>query len=241
VGDDDLLSIGTFAMVSGLSVNALRHYDEIGLPKPASVDADTCYRRYRPGQLPEARLIRALRAIDLPIDSVREALADPAGDALSDVLRRHRQQLEERARALSRAVATVDYYLEHGVAMPEPSTPRISQVTINVTDLAKSITFYQAAFGASFNEDISSFQFGTWPASDFFLLTVSHEPNQHGAHVGPTGTSRFGLMVDDVDAAHRRALDAGADEHCPPEDNPWKPRSSCVIDPSGNWIDLYQN
>jgi PhnB protein len=43
-----------------------------------------------------------------------------------------------------------------------------------------------------------------------------------------------------VDDAHLRALDAGATESYPPVDKPWKPRSSCVIDPSGNLIDLYQ-
>jgi PhnB protein len=62
----------------------------------------------------------------------------------------------------------------------------------------------------------------------------------YGQHRGPTGTSRFGLLVSNVDDAHRRALDAGATEYYPPVDKPWKPRSSCVTDPSGNLIDLYQ-
>ena len=71
---------------------------------------------------------------------------------------------------------------------------------------------------------------GTWPSEDFFLLTVAHE----------TDASRFGLLVEDVDATHRRALDAGATEVNAPVDAPWKPRWSCVTDPSGNNIDLYQ-
>jgi PhnB protein len=124
--------------------------------------------------------------------------------------------------------------------MPELKIPRIVQVTINVTDLAEAIRFYQAAFDAAFNEEVSSFQFGTWPSEDFFLLTVAHEANDHGGHGGPAGTSRFGLLVADVDASHRRALDAGAVEVCAPVDTPWKPRWSCVTDPSGNRIDLYQ-
>jgi predicted enzyme related to lactoylglutathione lyase len=128
------------------------------------------------------------------------------------------------------------HYIEHGVAMPELKTPRIVQVTINVGDLTESISFYRAAFDAAFNEDISSFQFGAWPADDFFLLTV----NRHGEQHGPGGTSRFGLLVSDLDTAHRRALDAGAGKVYPPVDKPWKPRSSCVADPSGNHIDLYQ-
>lgn len=124
--------------------------------------------------------------------------------------------------------------------MPELKIPRIVQVTINVTDLAETIRFYQAAFDAVFNEEVSSFQFGTWPSEDFFLLTVAHEATDHGRHEGPAGPSRFGLLVADVDAAHRRAVEAGALEVFAPVDTPWKPRWSCVADPSANRVDLYQ-
>jgi PhnB protein len=174
------------------------------------------------------------------LDAVRVALDDPGGESLRTVLRRHRQRLSERAEALSRMVRDVDHYIEHGVDVPDLKTPRIVQVTINVTDLAEAIRFYGAAFDAVFNEEVSSFQFGTWPGDDFFLLTVAHEAGDHGRHEGPAGASRFGLLVEDVDAAHRRALDAGATEVHPPADTPWKPRWSCVADPCGNRIDLYQ-
>jgi DNA-binding transcriptional MerR regulator len=241
VTNEKLLTIGSFALASGLSVHALRHYDEVGLLKPAFVDSETGYRRYRPEQIGQARLICALRQVDLPIDVLREVLDDPANQSLGPALTRHRETLADRGRVLSNIVRLVDQYLDQGGTMPGVVTQRISQVTINVTDLPEAIKFYSAAFDATFNEDIRSFQFGIWPADDFFLLTVAAEPDERGRqHKGPTGTSRFGLNVADVDETHRRALDAGATEYCPPEDSPWKPRSSCVIDPSGNWIDLYQ-
>jgi len=41
MSDDDLLSIGAFAVFTGLSINALRHYDEVGLLRPADVDKAT--------------------------------------------------------------------------------------------------------------------------------------------------------------------------------------------------------
>lgn len=241
MSNDSLLSIGVFALVSGLSINALRHYDELGLLKPAFVDPGTGYRRYRPQQVHQARMICALRQVDVPIDAVRQAVEEPQGEAMRTVLRRHRERLMERADALAQMIRVVDHYIEHGVAMPELKAPRIVQVTINVTDLAEAITFYQAAFEATYNEEVSSFIFGRWPSDEFFLLTAVHGPSQHGEQHGPAGTSRFGLLVSDVDQAHRRALDAGATEYYPPMDKPWKPRSSCVIDPSGNWIDLYQS
>lgn len=240
VNSGDLMSIGVFALASGLSINALRHYDELGLLHPAVVDQATGYRRYRPEQLGQAMLIGALRRVDLPLDSVRVAVADPDGGLLRTMLRQHRQRLVTRAETLSSMVRDVDHYIEHGVTMPELKAPRIVQVTINVTDLAEAIRFYRTAFDAAFQEEVSAFQFGTWPSEDFFLLTVAHEANDHGRHEGPAGTSRFGLLVADVDAAHHRAVDAGGTEVNAPVDTPWKPRWSSVTDPSGNRIDLYQ-
>jgi DNA-binding transcriptional MerR regulator len=237
---EGLLSIGGFALLSGLSINALRHYDEVGLLRPAFVDPATGYRRYRPAQISQARLICALRAVDLPIDAVSKVLADPQGEGMRLALAGHRERLLERAQALTGMASVVDRYLEHGVVMPDLKIPRICQVTIGVTDLAETIAFYRNAFDASYNEDIASFQFGTWPADDFFLLTIAHESTEHGEHSHPGRISRFGLMVSDVDESHRRAIEAGGTENWPPVDKPWKPRSSCVIDPSGNWIDLYQ-
>lgn len=46
--------------------------------------------------------------------------------------------------------------------------------------------------------------------------------------------------MEDIDAAHARALDAGALEVHPPTEFAWKPRTSTVRDPDGNVIDLSQ-
>jgi len=77
---DDLLSIGRFARLSGLSVGALRHYDETGLLAPAEVDRFTGYRRYRRDQLETARAIGRLRDLEVPLETIRAVLAtdDPA-------------------------------------------------------------------------------------------------------------------------------------------------------------------
>jgi len=69
VGDGDLIGIGRFAVLAGLSIVALRHYDEVGLLTPALVDARSGYRRYQLEQVRVARMIGALRAIDVPIDA----------------------------------------------------------------------------------------------------------------------------------------------------------------------------
>ena len=60
--ESTLLGIGEMARRSGLSVSALRYYDGAGLLVPASVDAASGYRRYRPEQVVAARVLANLRA-----------------------------------------------------------------------------------------------------------------------------------------------------------------------------------
>ena len=56
-----MLKIGEFSKLSRVSVRMLRHYDEIGLLKPAEIDHFTDYRYYREDQLPTAGRIAALK------------------------------------------------------------------------------------------------------------------------------------------------------------------------------------
>ncbi|GCB50456.1 VOC family protein [Streptomyces sp. NL15-2K] len=224
-----MLSIGSFSLVTGLSITALRHYDDVGLLKPAYVDPDTGYRRYRPDQVDEARLYAALRRIQVPVDAMRAVGEHGVGAVLAE----HRERLQARADSLTKLIETVDRYMEKGLPV---KTRRISQVTIVADDLPASVAFYRDAFDAAYHQEISSFQFGTYPDDDFFLLTVANPES----HPWPGGPAKFGLGVEDIDATHARALAAGAVEIGAPVDRPWKPRSSTVQDPGGNHIDLYQ-
>src|SRR5690349_1763314 len=91
-----LLSIGEVARTTHLTVKALRHYDDVGLLRPAEVDAMTGYRRYATAQVPTARAIRRFRELDMPLEDIRAILlADrpAAGDA---VILRHLEQMQSR-------------------------------------------------------------------------------------------------------------------------------------------------
>ena len=62
-----MLKIGEFSKLSRVSVRMLRHYDEIGLLKPAETDRFTDYRYYREDQLPTAGRIAALKEMRLTL------------------------------------------------------------------------------------------------------------------------------------------------------------------------------
>jgi DNA-binding transcriptional MerR regulator len=231
VTEDELLNIGAFAVATGLSIVALRHYDDIGLLKPTQVDPDTGYRRYSRDQVEPARLICGLRAVDLPIDQVRAVLGEPV-EQVHAALHGHREQLVAQVRELSQRVLAVDEFIEKGLPLPPVQQVRPVQLRLRVADIARAAAFYTAAFDAVYVEAISSVQFGTYRTDRFFLITLED--------AGSPGGSHFGLLVDDVDTAHARALDAGAVEVQPPTEYAWKPRTSCVRDPDGNLVDLSQ-
>jgi DNA-binding transcriptional MerR regulator len=107
LGTEELLSIGRFARLSGLSVKALRHYDEIGLLRPARVDQYSGYRYYSLAQARDAEAIRRLRALEVPLDEVAALLH--ANDAtLREGLAVHRARLEGRAVETQRILAELD-------------------------------------------------------------------------------------------------------------------------------------
>ena len=69
-----MLKIGEFSKLSRISVRMLRHYDEIGLLKPAQVDRFTDYRYYREDQLPTAGRIAALKDMGFSLADIVKIL-----------------------------------------------------------------------------------------------------------------------------------------------------------------------
>jgi DNA-binding transcriptional MerR regulator len=93
---DDLLFIGAFSRRCGISAKALRHYDEVGLLRPAGVHASTGYRLYRPDQESRARAIRLLRELQMPLSDIAVILDDPSPARTHDLLVEHRRRVAVR-------------------------------------------------------------------------------------------------------------------------------------------------
>ena len=82
------MQIGRFARLTGLTVKALRHYDEIGLLRPAGVDPESGYRSYEPEQAERAEAIRMLRQLEVPLDDIARFLDADGSRVLHDQQRR---------------------------------------------------------------------------------------------------------------------------------------------------------
>ena len=66
-----MLRIGDFAGITGLSVKALRHYDDMAVLPPDEVDARSGYRLYAEHQVRRGVIVRALRSAGVPLPLLR--------------------------------------------------------------------------------------------------------------------------------------------------------------------------
>jgi DNA-binding transcriptional MerR regulator len=116
-----MFSIGEFARLGTVSVRALRHYDEIGLLRPAKVDPDTGYRGYSAEQLGQLNRIVALKELGLSLAQVRQLLGGITLDELRGMLMLRRAQLEQELEAHASQLRGVEArlrYIEREGAMP---------------------------------------------------------------------------------------------------------------------------
>ncbi|MGV8906048.1 MAG: MerR family transcriptional regulator [Acetobacterium sp.] len=64
--------IGLFSKMNWVTIKALRHYDEIGLLKPATIEEFTGYRYYTSEQLPILHQILALREMGFTLEEIKQ-------------------------------------------------------------------------------------------------------------------------------------------------------------------------
>jgi DNA-binding transcriptional MerR regulator len=116
-----MMSIGEFARLAAVSVRTLRHYDEIGLLRPARVDEATGYRGYTAEQLGQLNRIVALKELGLSLAQVRRLLAGITLDELRGMLMLRRAQLETELQSHRSQLLGVEArlsYIEREGTMP---------------------------------------------------------------------------------------------------------------------------
>lgn len=92
-----MLKIGDFARLAGVSVTTLRHYDDISLLKPQTIDPLTGYRFYSSKQLYTLNRILALKDLGLSLEQIKQSFVGTLNTRqLQDMLKR--KQAEERLR-----------------------------------------------------------------------------------------------------------------------------------------------
>lgn len=104
-----MFSIGEFAQHGRVSVRMLRHYDAIGLLRPACVDPATGYRSYQATQLAQLNRIIALKDLGFTLQQVQEIMAEQVSAAeLRGMLRLRRAEIQSRIDAETSRLARVE-------------------------------------------------------------------------------------------------------------------------------------
>ncbi len=83
-----MFQIGEFSRIGRVTIDTLRHYDALGLLKPAKVDPVTGYRYYTTRQLQSLNRIIALKEVGFSLEEIARILRDqPTVDELRGMLK----------------------------------------------------------------------------------------------------------------------------------------------------------
>jgi len=108
-----MFRIGDFSRFTRVSVKMLRHYDQLGLLKPARIDPATSYRYYSADQLPRLNRLLALRDLGLSLEQIAPLLdsALPV-EQLRGMLRLKQAELEQHLQEQQRRLDAIRARLE---------------------------------------------------------------------------------------------------------------------------------
>lgn len=119
-----MFKIGAFANLSDVTVKTLRHYEELGLLKPAQVDEESGYRFYTAEQLLTIRRIAGFKEQGLTLEMMRPLLMGPSSLTQAEcTLLEKRNQLELQIQDAQRQIVGINERLvrieRHAVAAEE--------------------------------------------------------------------------------------------------------------------------
>lgn len=104
-----MFAIGEFARHGRVSVRMLRHYDAIGLLRPAHVDPATGYRAYQAAQLAELNRVVAFKDLGFTLEQVRAMLDEQISvEQVRGMLALRRADLEAAVAASTQRLAQVE-------------------------------------------------------------------------------------------------------------------------------------
>jgi DNA-binding transcriptional MerR regulator len=119
-----VLSIKEFAELVGMSISALRHYDNIGAFPPAKhgIAHENNYRYYSPTQITTVKMIRILNEIGIPLDTIIKLTKNRTPERMIKLLSRNRERVADEIRFLQEAFSVINTFLDllyEGISVTE--------------------------------------------------------------------------------------------------------------------------
>lgn len=123
-------TIGETATLNGISIKALRHYDGIGLLKPAYIDNSTNYRYYTYDQFPYIDKIKRYQSIGMPLKNIKDFFDSQDNNKIEDFLKSQHIKLQEEYEKLNQRKNNLEwlaYFFEESKKIQIDGTIRIRQ------------------------------------------------------------------------------------------------------------------
>jgi DNA-binding transcriptional MerR regulator len=118
-----MFKISDFSRFTRVSVKMLRHYDELGLLKPVSIDSQSGYRYYSSDQLPRLNRIIALKDLGFRLEQIGKLLDENLSpDEIRGMFRMRQAEIEQNLQLEQARLAQVEArlrFLEQEVGQPK--------------------------------------------------------------------------------------------------------------------------
>jgi DNA-binding transcriptional MerR regulator/effector-binding domain-containing protein len=138
-----MLRIGDFSKITKVTIRMLRHYDQIGLFKPACVDPISGYRAYSYEQMPQLSRIVFLRDLGFTIQEIKSMVDNHLSiEEMETKLLKRKQELEEEIKVAQLNLGVVTERLkaiQHEQAIPSNDVTVKSVAPITVASVRKTV------------------------------------------------------------------------------------------------------
>lgn len=181
-----MLKIGDFSRLGQVSIDTLRHYDNMGLLKPAEVDPSSGYRYYAYQQLGRLHRILALKDMGLSLEQIAPMLEDEvSAEELKGMLKLKRAEIEENIDTESERLARVETRLKqiefeshstHDVILKNVRPHLVASLRKFIPSRGTAITIYEELL-----EYLAPYDVRQWRA-----LTIWHDQDDHAVDAEAT-------------------------------------------------------
>ncbi len=196
-------TVQKLAKLAGISARTLRHYDQIGLLRPARLSSSG-YRIYGAAEVALLQQILFYRALEVPLEEIRELVHAPGFDAL-EALRAHKQALLSRRDQLDALLGNLTRtitHLEGGIRMSD--SDRFTEFREKM--IADNETKYGKEIRERYGEE-------TVEASNKRLRNMSQETFEKGQKAAEEANAALVAAMDGGDPASDAARHAVALHH----------------------------
>ena len=105
----NLITIGQFSKLTGVSIRSLRYYDELNLLKPVHINAETKYRYYDFSQFGKLQLILLCIDLGIPLKELSNVnFHDSDSTVIKSILDRGKVLAEEKLRNIQNKLSLID-------------------------------------------------------------------------------------------------------------------------------------